>query len=731
MVDGKQSVVRIERQPPGRLEIPSVPPIGVGDESSVNTWSRVWSRRWTVLCVMVLCFAGALLYAVVATPIYRSSSRLYIEPAEQSFNADSAESMQSKNYLDTQCEVIGSTPILLSALDSSAVKDTMTLAGAADRLRALKSGLKAEVGKKDDLIEVSFESAYRDEATAIVDCVVHSYIDYQSKQKHTNAAEILKVLEREKQNREAELQEKLKAMIAFKLANGTLSFQDDRGNIIVQRLARLSEALTAAELQTMDAKAAYEAAQQMTADPAKLQLLVDAERRRGKFSEDREYEQLRTDLNNAEIRLAAMQRQFAPNHPQVQTMKVLVEKLKAGLVDHNHRFAQGYLEAARQDLAVARQKEASIRATFDAQRKEAVDLNSKASEYAVLEADYQRAGRMNEALEGRIKDARMLRNAPSLNVTVLEPARAETTPVRPRRAMLLGMSLMLGLMLGIAAAFLQSWADQRIQGSDELRSVAGVPVLCAIPHMAGRLTSAERGQRTQLDPMSDAAEAYRNIRTAVYFGLRRSRAKTLIITSPTQGEGKSTLAANLAITMAQAGDRVLLIDADLRKPSLNRIFGLDDERGLTRFLSGTESLERSIQSTRMDRLDVLGCGPVPGNPSEILNGRQFAAMLEKLAGRYDRILLDSPPVLPFADARILGSVCDATLLVLRAQKSTRRMFEDAHNSLQGVGAVILGVVVNDLPRTRERYAYYGSSYSYETEGEPIPAGPGLLVGSER
>jgi capsular exopolysaccharide synthesis family protein len=134
----------------------------------------------------------------------------------------------------------------------------------------------------------------------------------------------------------------------------------------------------------------------------------------------------------------------------------------------------------------------------------------------------------------------------------------------------------------------------------------------------------------------------------------------------------------------------------------------------------------------VERLDVLACGPVPGNPAEVLNSKKFAALLKELAGRYDRILLDSPPVLPFADARILGSVCDATLMVLRAQKSTRRMFEDAHNSLLSVGASILGVVVNDLPRTRDRQAYYGSSYSYTApEEDQIPAKRGLLVGSER
>ena len=192
------------------------------------------------------------------------------------------------------------------------------------------------------------------------------------------------------------------------------------------------------------------------------------------------------------------------------------------------------------------------------------------------------------------------------------------------------------------------------------------------------------------------------------------RRKTILLTSPFQGEGKSTTASGLAIAMAKAGRRTLMIDGDLRKPTLHRIFELGDQSGLSTVMAGKEPLEKAIQRTAVEGLDVLPCGPIPANPSEILNSKAFAEMLQKLASRYDHIVLDSPPVLPVTDARILGATCDVTLLVLRANRSTRRMSEYAAEAMLGVGARVLGVVVNDVPRSKR--SGYNGGYGYGNYG---------------
>jgi capsular exopolysaccharide synthesis family protein len=227
--------------------------------------------------------------------------------------------------------------------------------------------------------------------------------------------------------------------------------------------------------------------------------------------------------------------------------------------------------------------------------------------------------------------------------------------------------------------------------------------------MSGRRTAVARAMTVHLDPRSVVAEAYRTVRTAVYFGAGSSNCKTILVTSPEPGDGKTTSASNLAIAIAQTGRSVLLLDADFRKPTQHKNLDVNDSVGLSSVLAGRESLARAIQHTGVEGLDILPCGPIPANPSEILNSREFGELVDSFAQKYDHIIFDSPPVNAVTDARILGAVCDATILVLRADKSTRKSGEHARNGLMAVGARVLGVIVNDAPH-RKGYEVYGGSY---------------------
>jgi capsular exopolysaccharide synthesis family protein len=264
------------------------------------------------------------------------------------------------------------------------------------------------------------------------------------------------------------------------------------------------------------------------------------------------------------------------------------------------------------------------------------------------------------------------------------------------------------LLLGCGLAYLRDMVDQRLRSTEEVKHVTGMQVLGVVPHIQKVKTAALRGQQLHADPMSDVAESYRTIRTALYFGSPAGAVRTLLITSPAPGEGKSTLASNLAIAMAQAGNRILLLDADFRKPTQHKTFEIEKHIGLSTVLANQQTLEEAIRPTMVNGLDVLPCGPIPANPSEILNSQMFADVLDSLAERYDHVLVDSPPVMPVTDARILAANCDATLLALRAEKSTRRSATYARDVLRSVGARLLGVVVNDVPRRKGLYGYYYS-----------------------
>jgi capsular exopolysaccharide synthesis family protein len=266
-------------------------------------------------------------------------------------------------------------------------------------------------------------------------------------------------------------------------------------------------------------------------------------------------------------------------------------------------------------------------------------------------------------------------------------------------------------MLGLGLALLQDWMDQRLRSVEEIASLMDVPVLGLVPSMPPRLTRSERGTSVQLQPRSSVAEAYRTLRTAIYFGGSSSRTRSVLITSPSPGDGKSTVVSNLAIAMAQAGERVLIIDADCRRPTQHQIFGVSNEAGLSTILLGETTPAQAIQSTSVTNLLILPCGPLPANPAEVINSMEFSDLLEALASQYDRVLLDAPPVIPVTDARILAASCDATIVVIRADKSNRKLSVHTVDSLRSVGAAVLGVVVNDVSNKRGRYgSYYYANY---------------------
>jgi polysaccharide biosynthesis transport protein len=218
-----------------------------------------------------------------------------------------------------------------------------------------------------------------------------------------------------------------------------------------------------------------------------------------------------------------------------------------------------------------------------------------------------------------------------------------------------------------------------------------------VPRISSRSSTAKRGLEVQLRPRSDAAEAFRTLRTAIHFGFRtREHTKTILITSPASGDGKSLLASNLAIAVAQSDRRVLLIDANWRHPDLHRTFDLNNEIGVTSVISGSATLREAVQRTKISGLEVLACGPVPLNPADLLNSDAFLDLLQAAGSEYDQVLIDSPPIMPFADARILAASCDATILVLRANKSIRRIAERAREALTSVNANMMGYVVNDV-----------------------------------
>lgn len=696
----------------------------------------IWRRRWTVVLVTFLCVAAAVLYIVAATPVYTSTSRIYVEQLGPQMFTDQGVVTRSDTYLQTQAQMLTSTPILASAVDAVNAKGMKSFAGVNENLTVyLKKQLNVDVGRKDEIISVSFDSYYPVEAATLVNAIVDAYVTYESGQKHSTAAEMLKILQKEKVARDAELNAQMRAAVDFKTKNGALSFDTEKGNIVMDKLSQLTQALVAAQVDTVGAKRKYDEAAAMLKNKGGMRDLVELYQSKGWNFEDREYGDMRSQLTQLKIQDKGMQNFELGGHPRRTAFRDAIQDLEKQIAEKEERLARAYVSDLERDVEAAQAKENQLQSMADAQQKVAMELNAKATEYVKMTDDIRRTQNECDMLEQRIREIAVTGDTGALNINILEVARPEEKPSKPKKPLVLTAALMLGLVLGTGLGVTRELIDHRFRNADEVTADLGLPVLGIVPHMSDKQPITVRGKTVHVEPMSPISEAYRTIRTAIFFGAPSDQTKAILVTSPEAGDGKSTSASNLAIAMAQAGHRTLLLDCDFRKPTQHKIFELDENVGINSVLEGQLRLRDAIQRTPVRLLHVLPCGPIPPNPSEILNGKRFSVVMKALLEFYDKVVIDSPPVTAVTDARILSASADCTLMVLRAEKSTRRASAHARDSLVSVGANLLGVIFNDLVKTKggyySGYGYYGYRTSRQVSSRPAedPGAPGRSLGA--
>jgi non-specific protein-tyrosine kinase len=366
--------------------------------------------------------------------------------------------------------------------------------------------------------------------------------------------------------------------------------------------------------------------------------------------------------------------------------------------------------------------DADVKATQDqmaAMQAQADSLTGLATRTAVQDADLA-------TLEGRLVSLRAtyatllsFASSNSSNVlTVVEPAVAQPQPVSPRPLLNTLLGAILGLLISAAIAFTLEYLDDAIKDTDEVQEVAGLSTLGTITRMRGDRGRSEIYRLSSLlYPRSGAAEAYRTLRTNIEFASVDAPIRTLLVTSSIPGEGKTTTASNLAVVFAQAGRRVLLVDADLRKPGIHLLFDLPNARGLTTLLRSDQgNLESIVQATEQENLRILTTGPLPPNPAELLGSQRMRTILDRLKGDGDLVIFDSPPLQAVTDSAILSSFVDGTLLVIDAGHSRRGTVHQGRDALAKAGATVLGAVLNRIPaRARSNYAGYYGGYHESDE----------------
>ncbi len=670
----------------------------------------LWRRRRTIATVVGLCLTVTVVYLLFAARVYRAESRLFVEQnGPRVYSEGRTDSPRTDSFLYTQVQTLDSGPVLRYALDQAGgprqLKTFSHVSG--DPIEWLQRGtdLKMEVGKKDDAITVSMESPYPQEAVAIVKGVIDGYLVRLGRQRRVTGEQMVQILTAEREQLEREREAGITALVQFKALHGAVTFRDEKGNITLERLASLSTALTTAELASLDVRVRHAAAQAVMQSQEAMAAFVEAQQMKGRDFGDREYDDLRSQLSQYTINLRTNLEVLGPNHVRSRAMQSAIDLLQAKVAQKERAIANAHLIELTVQRTAAENAVKQIRESLESQRQAALALNPKAAEYARLENDVERLQKQCDVIDSRIQEVSVNNlGGGALNVEVFDPAHVGERPIRPQKLLSLVISLLAGTLLGIGLVMAQEWRDKRLRTPEEIAGYFEIPTIGIVPRMRPQLSVAERGQIVQGDPMSEVAEAYRAVRTTLHFGTP-DEGRTFLVTSPTSGEGKSTCSSNLAIALAQAGHRTLLIDCDLRRPVQHRIFRTPGGIGITDVMTGRAKLRDAIRPTGIDGLFLLPCGTLPGKPAEMLESKRFAQVMQALAAAFDRIVIDSSPVAPVTDARILAASADATLLVFRMHWSTRALGTLALDSLQKVGARVIGAIANEVA-TADGYGYY-------------------------
>jgi capsular exopolysaccharide synthesis family protein len=414
-------------------------------------------------------------------------------------------------------------------------------------------------------------------------------------------------------------------------------------------------------------------------------------------------QQQKAQLVDLQRQYAAMSEKLGERHPDMVKARSAIELTQTRLQGEIGKEVQ----SVRNQFLSAQAQENSLTRALDSQKQEALGMNRKGIEYGVLQRDAQSNRQIYDSLLKRANETGVSGELRTSNIRVVDSAEVPKAPIRPRRAINIALSVFGGLFVGVGLVFFFDYLDNRIKRPEEIVQYLGMPSLGLIP------VAAHKGS----DPMIDDdvpifSEAFRGLRTNVLFSSAEEGLQSVVVTSTGPGEGKSVVTANLAIALAKAGQRVLLIDADLRRPRVHTIFGKKQEPGLSNLMVGAVKASEVVHQVRVQGLWIITAGKIPPNPAEMLGSRRFHDFLKSLSSHFDWVLIDSPPVMAVADACVIAHRTSGVLFVVGADATSRHTARQAIEQLSQARARLLGGVLNRVDLQKNPY-YYSKYYKKE------------------
>ena len=715
-------------------------------------------RRWVIITVFTVVVLFAAIKTFTATPVYQATAQIVIEkenPNLVSIEEVMAVDSTGTDYYQTQYKIIQSRSVAREVIGRMDLKNSPEFfpppsdnilsrmkvwiqdalgifkdwvvallttgeedgsAGLADEDAALDSELvsafieRIEVSPIENsrLVDVSVQAKDPAMSARMTNELVNAYINQNLEIKLTAAKNAAKWLGERINDMRKKVETAEKALLHYKEAQHIITdFSSDAENITAQKLAELNTQLIEAESQRVEAETRYHQAISIENTPDMLDSIPEV------LSNELiiEVKKMEVVLFN---RMSELSKKYGRNHPKM----VAIESELAELKKRKGVEARRVVNSLKNKYKLALAREESLKTALARQKAESLSLNKKAVQYGVLQREAESSRHMYDMLIKRFKETSLTEEMKTGNIRIIDSAETPQDPVKPNKKRNLLLAVVMGLFLGFGLALFLEYLDNTIKLPDEIKEELNIPFLGAVPAFASNGIP----QRVPSDlvtihaPKSPASESYRGIRTGILFSSADKSPQVIMVTSVSPLEGKTTSAANLCVTLANAESRVLLIDADMRRPRIHKIFEMDRKIGLSSVLVGTESLKDAIVSSPVEGLDILPVGHIPPNPSEIIGSQKMGKLLDALRKKYARIIIDSPPILAVTDAVVLSQMVDGVLLVIRSGETPRAAIQNSLAQLQTVNAKILGAMLNAVGVGRDSYYYYQYSHYYYGEG---------------
>jgi polysaccharide biosynthesis transport protein len=709
-----------------------------GEELDLRAyWRTIVRRRWVILGVFAAVVVLTVLVTLRQTKIYASTATLIIDlnaprvlgktDVEDVVDSGTGGYWYTKEYYETQYRVITSRAVAQRVVDKLQLARDLRFLGLeqvrdADKLEEelkkidpaveLQERTKVLPVKDSRVVRIQVEDRDPRWAATLANAIAEAYITENLSVRSKTTQGASDWLEQQVADLEAKLGKSSDELFQFKQAHDIVATSwEDRQSMVSQRLVAVNDALTKARVTKVQLESRSEQIE------ALRDSIVNGEPSDQAFaivSQSKSVQDLKVRYLDAKIDCADMRVRYLEEHPKLSACEAKLSAARGALAQE----VRTILEGARREYDEAVQTERKLTRLLQDTKVDAFGLNQHEKEYLELKRAHDNNARLYELVLQRLKETGVTGMLQMSNVRILDRAEPPEKPVAPRPIRALLLAIVFGLSSGVGLGFLLEYLDTTITTREHVEERLGIPLLGIIPRVERGESSVNAPEMTvAAHPNSAAAECLRSIRTNLLFMSPEKPLRTILVTSCAPGEGKTTTAAALAETMADSGNRVLLVDADMRRPRLHKVFGISSRTGLSALILGEGSLDTAVVPTAVLNLHVLSCGPVPPNPAELLHTEAFGRLLDEMSRHYDRVILDSPPAGVVADAVVISTRVDGTLMVVKAGQTSRGAAKRTTSALAAVQGRTLGVVLNDVDLASRNSAsdYYSYGYSYSRE----------------